>query len=57
LLEEDPNRLLDKYGVKFCLLRKSAPVSLLLSYVPVWKKIYSDDQASVFVRAAAAERR
>ena len=54
-LEEDPNRLLDKYGVQFCLLRKSAPASLLLSYLPGWAKAYSDDQAAVFVRRGGSE--
>jgi hypothetical protein len=49
-LQEPPERLLDKYRVQFCLLRRNAPMALLLSYVPGWERAYADEQSAVFVR-------
>lgn len=49
-LAEDPNLLLDKYRVRFCLLRKAAPMVQVMPYLPGWKKAYADDVAAVFVR-------
>ena len=52
-LKEDPNLLLDKYGVRYCLLRKSAPISLLMTHLPGWRRVYSDDLSVVFARGGA----
>ena len=49
-LSEDPRLLLDKYGVRFCLLRKGAPLSMVVPLLPGWRKTYSDDVAEVFAR-------
>jgi hypothetical protein len=49
-LGEDPNILLSKYGIRFCLLSRGAPMAQVLPYLPGWHKAYSDDVASVFVR-------
>jgi len=49
-LQDDPVQLLDKYRIRFCLLSKNAPMGRLLPYLPGWRKAYSDDVATVFVR-------
>ena len=52
-LEEDPRRLLDKYGVKFCLLAPSAPMAHVLPYVPGWREVYRDGLSVIFSRNSA----
>jgi hypothetical protein len=47
-LSEDPNVLLNKYGIRFCLLRKDSPLGQVMPYLG-WKKAYADNVASVFV--------
>lgn len=49
-LEEDPRPLLDKYGIRYILLQKSAPIAFLLPYLSGWKKVYADDVAVIFSR-------
>ena len=49
-LEEDPNLLLEKYRIRFCLLSKNAPMARVLPYLPGWRRVYSDDLATVYVR-------
>lgn len=51
LIREDPNLLLNKYGINYCLLRKTAPMAQVLPFLPEWKKVYSDDLAVIFARA------
>jgi len=51
-LQTDPNILLDKYGVQFCLLEANAPMSYVLPLLHNWKSVYSDDRSIVFVRIA-----
>ena len=48
-LSEDPNILLDKYHVGFCLLRKGARWAEIFP-MPSWRKVDSDDVAEVFSR-------
>ena len=50
MLRSDPNILLDKYRVDFCLMSKGAPMSQVLRYLPGWKLIYSDDLSMIFAR-------
>jgi hypothetical protein len=50
LLKEDPQLLLNKYKIQFCVLDSGAPMSHVLPYLPGWRKAYGDAQASVFVR-------
>ena len=52
-LEADPRTLLDKYGIQFCLLDRSSPMTHVLALLPEWKLDYQDDVAAVFVRTAA----
>jgi hypothetical protein len=49
-LQEDPERLLNKYRIRFCLLAKGAPMARVLPYLPGWHEAFSDDVAVVFVR-------
>ena len=49
-LDEDPNLLLEKYRIRFCLLSTNAPMSHVLPYLAGWRRAYSDDMAAVYVR-------
>jgi hypothetical protein len=48
-LQADPNLLLDKYKIQFCLLRPDAPMARVLPLMH-WKTVYSDANAVIFVR-------
>jgi hypothetical protein len=50
-LESDPNALLDKYNVYFCLLERGSLMAHVLPLVRGWKIIYSDDQSVIIARA------
>jgi hypothetical protein len=52
LLQSNPNTLLDKYGIRFCLLARTSPMVAVLPLVPGWTMIYSDDVSVIFVRSA-----
>jgi len=49
-LRDDPNLLLYKYRIDFCLLSKAAPLARMMSYLPGWSKRYSDSQSVIFAR-------
>jgi len=55
-LRADPNALLNKYHINFCLLSRDSPMSRVLPLLPGWKTVYSDDSSSVFARAGALTR-
>jgi hypothetical protein len=46
----DPNLLLDKYKVNFCLLSPHSQMVVTLSLLHTWKQVYADDHAVIFVR-------
>lgn len=50
LLQDDPKVLLDKYGIRTCLLFRSSAIARVMPYLPGWKRVYSDDLAVVFAR-------
>jgi hypothetical protein len=52
-LRSDPNTLLDKYGVDFCLLAKESPMARVLPLLHNWRIAYSDKNSVVFVRDPA----
>jgi hypothetical protein len=52
LLQTDPNQLLDKYHISFCLLEKDSPMSYVFPLMPNWKKVYSDQQSVIFVKTS-----
>jgi hypothetical protein len=49
-LQEPPHRLLDQYGIRYCLLRRDAPVAFVMPYVPGWQQVYADHLAVIFAR-------
>ena len=50
-LQTDPNELLDKYKIDFCLLTRDAPNVNVLRLMHDWKVVYSDRNSILFVRA------
>ena len=54
-LESDPNVLLHKYGVNFCLLNPQSPMVRVLPLLHEWKVVYSDDNSVIFVRTAPVD--
>jgi len=48
-LRKDPNELLTKYRIDFCVLARSSPMATVLSLLH-WKTVYSDDNSIVLVR-------
>jgi hypothetical protein len=53
-LQSNPNTLLDQYNIQFCLLTPNAPMAHVLPSMH-WKTIYSDSNAVIFIRPAAAK--
>ena len=57
-LQSDPNALLEKYKVNFCLLTGHSPMAHVLPLMPGWKLVYGDGKSVIFARilpTAAAE--
>ncbi|MGC1363791.1 MAG: hypothetical protein WA826_21655 [Silvibacterium sp.] len=52
-LQSDPNTLLDKYDVDFCLLERGSPMVHVLPLLRNWQQVYSDSDSVIFVRSAA----
>jgi hypothetical protein len=50
-LREDPQLLLDKYGIDFCLLSRAAPLARVMPYLPGWRERYSDSRSVIFARS------
>ena len=51
-LQSDPNTLLDRYSVDFCLLERGSPMARVLPLLHNWKVVYSDNASVIFVRSA-----
>ncbi|MGB8477551.1 MAG: hypothetical protein WCE63_01750 [Acidobacteriaceae bacterium] len=51
-LQENPNILLDKYGVRFCVLARTSPMTQVLLLLPNWKSVYSDNMSVILVRTS-----
>jgi hypothetical protein len=50
-LRSDPNSLLDKYGIRFCLLSRESHMATVLRLLPGWKVIYSDTVSIILARS------
>jgi hypothetical protein len=50
MVHADPQVLLNKYHINFCLLSRDAPVTHVLPLLPGWKLAYSDSSSAVFAR-------
>jgi hypothetical protein len=55
-LQSDPNAVLDKYHINFCLLPRSAAMSNVLPLLPGWKTVYADAVSVIFARSNAPSR-
>ncbi len=44
LLQTDPNVLLEKYRISFCLLARHSPMVTVMSLLKNWQIAYQDDQ-------------
>jgi hypothetical protein len=53
MLQTDPNKLLDKYGIQFCLLNPDSAMAHVLPLMPNWKSVYSDNNSVIFVRISS----
>jgi hypothetical protein len=53
LVRKDPNFLLDKYQISFCLLERDSPVVTVMSLLKNWQMVYQDDQSVIFTRIAS----
>ena len=49
-LHNDPNLLLDKYKIQYCLLASQSPMAKVMPLMRGWKSVYSDHNSVVFVR-------
>lgn len=54
LVQQDPQILLQKYHIQFCILDKESPLGYVLSYLPGWRKAYGDAVAAVFIHEDGA---
>jgi hypothetical protein len=50
LLDADPQSLLSKYRIDYCLFAQEERIARALPLIPGWKKIYSDEKAVIFAR-------
>jgi hypothetical protein len=49
-LQTDPNSLVDKYNVSFCVLDPDSPMTRVLPMLPNWKVVYSDSSSVIIAR-------
>ena len=50
-LRSNPNSLLDKYGIRFCLLSSESHMATVVQLLPGWKQIYSDNVSVILARS------
>jgi hypothetical protein len=55
-LETDPNLLLDKYRIGFCLLSRHSQMVTVMSLLKNWKVAYQDNDSIIFTRAASTSQ-
>jgi hypothetical protein len=53
-LQSNPNELLNKYDVTFCLLNIESPMVRVLPLLPGWKIVYSDNVSVIIARSASS---
>ncbi len=56
MLQSNPNILLDKYRINFCVLARTSPMAHVMPLLPNWKTAYSDDMSMIFVRTSEISR-
>jgi hypothetical protein len=50
-LQTNPKTLLNKYGIKFCLLPRESPMVNVLPLLPGWQIVYSDNISVIIARS------
>lgn len=50
LIETNPNDLLNRWNISFCLLEKNSLIAHVMPLLPGWKLVYSDNLSVIFVR-------
>jgi hypothetical protein len=50
-LQSDPQILLDRYGIDFCVLSRGAPMVRVLPLLRSWSAVYMDENSVIFERA------
>lgn len=50
MLQPGAIEVLRSYGIQSCLLARDAPLATVLTALPDWHKVYSDDTSALFVR-------
>jgi hypothetical protein len=53
-LDDDPNSLLDKYNIQFCLLAQGMPEARILPLLHTWKVVYADNLNVILVRTSSS---
>jgi len=49
-VRESPNALLDRHGIRLCLMSRTHPMTRIMPLLANWKTVYSDDLSVVFAR-------
>ncbi len=57
LFQSDPNALVDKYRINFCLLARGSPMATILPLTGHWTVVYSDNNAVVLLRSDPTQKR
>jgi hypothetical protein len=55
LLKPGAMRVLSGYGIRSCLLERDEPLSTVLSSLPDWQRVYSDNVSALYVKRSAAD--
>jgi hypothetical protein len=55
IIRPDPGalQLLEKYGVRSCLIEREAALCTLLDVLPEWHRVYQDDLSVLYVKDSA----
>lgn len=49
--DDDPNLLLNRHHIHFCVFEKGSPAARIMSGLANWKQVYSDRLSVIFVRS------
>lgn len=52
MLQSNPNDLLEKYHIAFCLLQRNSTSAKIMTLLPGWRQVYADDQSVIFIRSS-----
>jgi hypothetical protein len=53
-LKPDAFKLLERYGVEACLIRRQDPLATALDAMPGWERAYEDPMAAIYIHKPAA---